>query len=80
MKLALHSPRAKYLRAVLFPLQYYDEVLGDDVGSLFSAEYGILISDGLHHPFDRGEWALWPDVSRSSAVMIGSDISLVTGR
>lgn len=47
------------------PLQYYVEVLGDDVGSLFNAEYGILVSDGLHHPFDRGEWALWPDVSGS---------------
>jgi HNH endonuclease len=42
-------------------VQYYREILGRKAGSLFQAEYGLLLRDDLHHRFDRGEWALHED-------------------
>ncbi|KDN52898.1 hypothetical protein K437DRAFT_151000 [Tilletiaria anomala UBC 951] len=41
--------------------EYYEEVMGYDPGYLFLPQYGFLVSDELHHAFDRGEWAFWPE-------------------
>lgn len=46
--------------------QYYEEVLGYEITYPFHESFGLLLADSLHHAFDRGEWALWPDVSETS--------------
>ncbi|KDN36246.1 hypothetical protein K437DRAFT_58544 [Tilletiaria anomala UBC 951] len=58
--------RGKPSKSILQPptcmrIRYHEEVLGFPEGFPFSPQYGFLVADTLHHPFDRGEWALWPD-------------------
>ena len=51
--------------------QYYEEVLGIESNYLFMPSYGLLLRDDLHHSFDRGEIALYPQVSaRSSTIQM----------
>ncbi|CAO1618056.1 unnamed protein product [Jaminaea pallidilutea] len=42
--------------------EYYEEVLGYDPGFLFEPSFGLLLRDDLHHAFDRGSIALYPQV------------------
>ena len=43
--------------------QYYSEVLGRPTYNLFATSFGLLLRSDLHSMFDRGEWALFPNVS-----------------
>lgn len=51
--------------------EYYGEVLGhgDDPHYIFETEYGLLLSDTLHHAWDRGELALYPQVSSLKVII-----------
>jgi HNH endonuclease len=50
--------------------------MGDEPNTLFAPSFGLLLRDDLHHSFDRGQWALWPQVraSRRGCSLASADI------
>ena len=59
------------LHQVLFcSIQYYSELLGHQPGSYHEVEYGILLQSDLHHSFDQGNWALFPDTRDQFSLIV----------
>ncbi|KAL6956002.1 hypothetical protein U1Q18_044744 [Sarracenia purpurea var. burkii] len=49
--------------------QYYCEAMGFEPNTLFMPSFGLLVRDDLHHAFDRGQWALWPQVRETGWIV-----------
>ncbi|PWN86674.1 hypothetical protein FA10DRAFT_50613 [Acaromyces ingoldii] len=56
--------------ACLLSDRYYSELLGHQPGSYHEVEYGILLQSDLHHSFDQGNWALFPDTRDQFSLIV----------
>ena len=50
--------------------EYYQEIFGYDPVYYFDVSYGLLLSKKLHHRWDNGDWALYPDPADADTLIV----------